>query len=160
MSDAPPHVVFDCNVFAQVLLSPHGPAGRCLDLARNGQIKLFASEYVLDEIQELYLKLPAKAAINQEDTEDLAQQIRGIATMIDNAPHVFTHPIDPDDSAYVNLAVAANATLIVSRDNHLLKLTDPATPWSKEFRERFPNIKVLQPNNYLAERDREHQDIK
>jgi predicted nucleic acid-binding protein len=50
MSDTPQRVVFNCNVYAQAILSPRGVASRCLELARKGTIRLFVSEYVLDEI--------------------------------------------------------------------------------------------------------------
>ena len=76
------------------------------------------------------------------------------ATYVANVPRAFDHPIDPDDSAYVNLAVAVGAKLIVTRDNHLLNLTNPAKPWSADFRKRFPGIRILQPPDYLAEWDR------
>jgi predicted nucleic acid-binding protein len=37
---------------------------------------------------------------------------------IENVPDVYRHPIDEDDSCYVNLAIAAGAKLIVSNDRH------------------------------------------
>ena len=118
-------VVFDCNVFAQALLNQQGPAGRCLELAQARRVELFVSEFVLDEISELHLKLPARAGITAEDTEDLAKAARSFAKVLDPVPAIYAHPIDPDDSAYVNLALAAKAPLIVSRDRHLLGLNDP-----------------------------------
>lgn len=143
-------VVFDCNVFAQALLNPQGPAGRCLELARTGQVKLFVSEFVLEEIGELHLKIPSRAGITAVDTEDLGQVVRSFATVLDPVPAVYRHPIDPDDSAYVDLAIAANAELIVSRDKHLLGLRDPTKSWSKEFRDRFPSLRVVTPDEYLT----------
>ena len=144
-------VVFDCNVFAQALLNPQGPAARCLELVRNGQIELFVSNFVLEEISELHLKLPDRAGITAEDTEDLAQIVRSYAKLLDPVPIIYIHPIDPDDSAYVNLAIAAKAHLIVSRDKHLLGLNDPTKPWSQEFRDRFSDLRVLTPDQYLLQ---------
>ena len=144
-------VVFDCNVFTQELLSPHGPAARCPELAQTRDIALFVSEFVLKEITELYLKLPARAGITADDTEDLALLVRTFATVLDPVPVFFVHPIDPDDSAYVNLAIAAKAELIVSRDKHLLGLNDTSKPWSSEFHARFPSLRVLTPDKLLVE---------
>jgi len=133
------------------MLNPAGPAGRCVELARTGRVKLFVSEFILEEISELHLKLPARAAITAEDTEDLVQVVRSIATVLDPVPAVYIHPIDPDDSPYIDLAIAASAELIVSRDKHLLGLVDTAKPWADEFRTRFSDIRVLTPDQFLAE---------
>jgi putative PIN family toxin of toxin-antitoxin system len=144
-------VVFDCNVFAQAILSPNGPAGQCLLLAQAGQVSLYVSEFVLQEISELHLKLPARAGVLVEDTDDLVQLVRSFAKMVHSVPVVFLHPIDPDDSAYVNLAIASEAELIVSRDRHLLGLIDPTKTWAIEFRMNFPKLRVLTPEQLLTE---------
>jgi putative PIN family toxin of toxin-antitoxin system len=151
-------VVFDCNVFAQAILSPRGPAGQCMSLAQTGQIELFVSEFVLGEISELHLKLPVRTGVTADDTEDLAQLVRTFAKVLDPVPSIFVHPIDPDDSAYVNLAIAANAELIVSRDKHLLGLNDPSKPWTNEFCSRFPALRVLAPDQFLAEHKKKQEE--
>jgi putative PIN family toxin of toxin-antitoxin system len=121
-------VVFDCNVFAQALLNLRGPAGRCVELAQPGHVELFASEFVLEEVSELHLKLPARAGITADDTEELAESVRSFAKIVNAVPAAYLHPVDSDDSEYVNLAIAANADVIVSRDKHLLGLNDPSKP--------------------------------
>jgi hypothetical protein len=32
----------------------------------------------------------------------------------------------------------------------------PGNPWSREFRDRFPDVRVLPPDQYLLERQKEH----
>lgn len=44
--------VFDCNDFFLALISPSGPSGRCVALAQRGQLDLFCSTYIIDELQE------------------------------------------------------------------------------------------------------------
>ena len=68
-------------------------------------------------------------------------------------PQVYQHPVDPDDSHYVNLAVKAEARLIVSRDRHLLMLADPARKEAQDFRQRFPALRILDPVQLLTELD-------
>jgi predicted nucleic acid-binding protein len=53
----------------------------------------------------------------------------------------------------VNLAVAAQANLIVSRDKDLLDLGNPARPESTEFHRRFPTLRILEPVQFLLELD-------
>ena len=152
MTAARRRLVFDCNVFAQALINELCPAGRCFNEAKLGNATLYVSEYVLKEIEELHQKIPARYQVTAEDCEMLLEQISTFAEIINRPDSVYVHPIDPDDSAYVNLAIAAKAELIVSRDKHLLGLNDPGKPWSKEFRDRFPALRVLTPDQYLAER--------
>jgi hypothetical protein len=50
----------------------------------------------------------------------------------------------------VHQSSGANADVIVSRDKHLLKLIDPDTAWAAEFRQQFPGIEVLEPQDFLV----------
>ena len=65
--------------------------------------------------------------------------------MVDQPPGVFTHPEDPDDSLYINVALAAHAALVVSRDADLLRLVDATTVVGRDFVVRFPGLEVLTP---------------
>jgi uncharacterized protein len=152
VSDNPQKVVFDCNIFAQALLNPLGPAGACVDAAIQGRVRLFISDFVLEEIREIPNKpTPRKAGITDEKAERLISLVLELAERIAVPPVLFVHPIDADDSHYVNLALAADARLIVSRDRHLLNLHNPAKPWSAEFRSRFPQLQVIGPEVLLSE---------
>lgn len=152
MSSGPlERVVFDCPIFAQALINPRGPAGACITLAQSGQITLFISEYVLREIRELPQKLKPKLGVTPERVEALIADIAKYAVLISDVPATYTHPIDPDDSPYINLAIAAQARLIASRDAHLLNLMDEARAEGKDFRRRFPDIAVVTPGHLLHE---------
>ena len=65
-----------------------------------------------------------------------------MASLMDEVPHVFEFARDPQDAHYVDLAVAANAKLIVSRDKDLLSLRDATTTDGREFLNRFPMILI------------------
>jgi predicted nucleic acid-binding protein len=57
-------------------------------------------------------------------------------------PEIYRNPFDPDDSHYVNLAVASNARLITSHDGDLLNLMDESRPEGRDFRRRFPDLQI------------------
>jgi predicted nucleic acid-binding protein len=84
--------------------------------------------------------------------ERLIKALLETGTFIETVQEVYHHPIDDDDSCYVNLALTVGAELIVSRDRHLLNLVNPAKTWSDDFRRRFPTFLVLQPEQYLEAR--------
>ena len=151
MSATPPKVVYDCNIFVQALINLHGPAGRCLQFAKDGRVMLFTSPYVLAEIREIHWKTPAKYGITAEQTDELARNLASFATLFTDVPEIYHHPYDPDDSHYVNLALKAEARLIISRDRHLLMLADPARKEGQDFQARFSAIRILDPVQLLGE---------
>jgi predicted nucleic acid-binding protein len=51
----------------------------------------------------------------------------------------------------VDLAIATNSTLIVSRDRHLLNLMDASRSDGKEFKDRFPDLTILTPENLIQQ---------
>jgi uncharacterized protein len=152
VNDKPGKVVFDCNIFAQALLNPLGPAGACVEAAIDGRVTLFISDFVLEELRDIPNKsTPRRAGVTKQKAESLIAILIEIAERIGAPPPVFVHPIDPDDSHYVNLALAAGARLIVSRDRHLLNLNNPAKPWSSEFRRQYPLLQVISAETLLKE---------
>jgi putative PIN family toxin of toxin-antitoxin system len=151
MTAVAPRVVFDCNIFVQALINLNGPAGQCVQKARDGEVALFVSPFVLAEIREIHLKIPAKYGVTVEQTEELAQAVAMFATVLADVPEIYRHPYDPDDSAYVNLALKADAKLIVSRDRHLLMLADGARKEGQEFQARFPSLRIIDPVQFLRE---------
>jgi putative PIN family toxin of toxin-antitoxin system len=146
------HAVFDCNVFAQALLSPQGPAGACMRAGLNGAVVVCLSRFVISEIRNLPNKpMPAQLGMTLDQVDELLDKLRPVAMTVDEPPVVFEHPIDPRDGPYIDLAVAAGAHVITSRDKHLLNLVNPAKPWSADFRARFPWLRVIPPEVFLQE---------
>jgi predicted nucleic acid-binding protein len=70
---------------------------------------------------------------------------------MEDFPLVFSYQRDPDDAHYVNLAIAAQAELIVSRDRDLLDLMDPTKPEAADFQRRFPQVRIVDPVGFLVE---------
>jgi putative PIN family toxin of toxin-antitoxin system len=143
-------VVFDCNIFAQTLITPSGNAGRCVEMVLGGKLSLFWSEYVLAEIRRIpEKKTPHKLGVTSANVEALIARLWPVAQLVDHPVSIYVHPVDPKDSHYVDLAVATNSKLIISRDKHLLGLTNPLKPGAKDFMARFPQLAVLQPEQLL-----------
>ena len=146
-------VVFDCNTFLQALASPGGPAGRCVQLALEGKVEVFVSPVVLDELREVTSrpKVIAKLRLSADRTERFLEAIEVAATMLTGFAELFVYERDPDDAHYINLAVAADAKLIVSRDHDLLDLMDLSRSEGVDFHARFPELMILGPVEFLRE---------
>ena len=143
-------VIYDCNIHLQRLLNPDGPGGACIRLAMAGDVELVISNYILDELRDLSTR-PAlrRAGISEQAVEGHISELSRNCTLVTHVPLIFEHPIDRDDSHYVNLAIATEAKLIVSRDRHLLGLMDVTKPWSADFRQRFAAIRILTAEEFL-----------
>jgi len=130
MSDAPIRVVFDCNTLLQAFASPNGPAGKCVQLAINGDVSLFISSTVLDELRDVTSRprLMAKLALVDKRVAEFVERLSIAATLLADFPEIFRYSRDPDDAHYVNLALAAGAKLVVSRDKDLLDLMTAVAP--------------------------------
>ncbi len=159
-------VVYDCMVFLQGLISESGVAVNCFELFENGIIEMFVSEEVLAEIQDVITrpKLQAKySRLTDERAEKLVEVLRTKATLIKNVPSVFNYARDPKDEKYINLAIAADAEFIISCDTDLLDLMTGFDDDSKEFRQKFRRLKIIQPLEFLKiveERTKERLSVK
>ncbi len=71
------------------------------------------------------------------------------STIAAEPAHVFDLALDKDDEVYIDLAIAANATYLTSRDRDLLDLMNPETENGALFHERFPGLTVLDPVDFL-----------
>lgn len=132
-------VVFDCNTYLQALAAPEGPAGQCVQLAIDAKVNLFISPIVLEELREVTSrpKVTTKLHLVADRVEEFFEAIEIAATVLTGFPEVFSLQRDPDDAHYVNLALAADAKLIVSRDKDLLDLMDSTKPEAAEFQKRI-----------------------
>ena len=146
-----PRVVFDCNLYVQALRSPLGPAGRCIQLALDGKISLFISPTILEELRDVTSrpKVVAKLELVRGRVEDFVEAIESAATILEGFAEPFNYDRDPDDAHYVNVALAAQARLIVSRDKDLLDLMDLRTPSGAEFHRNYPELLILDPVQFL-----------
>jgi putative PIN family toxin of toxin-antitoxin system len=155
----PERAVFDCNVLLQGLISPRGPARRLLDAVNERQLLLFLSAYVIDEFREVASrhKVQRKYHLTDALVEKFCAQLISQATFVDDVPHVFDYPRDPDDAHYIDLAVAAVANLIVSRDQDLLSLKDTSTQSGRDFTARFPAIEILTPPELVRRLEQKRQ---
>lgn len=150
MANEAERVVFDCVVYAQAIINPDGPAGACLEFARNGALSLCISDYLLGEIRELPGKLKPRLQITPEKVEQFILDLVSFSRMVQSVPEVYILDRDPDDSHYINLALAADAKLITSRDRDLLDLMDPSQSAGREFALHFPQLQILTPEQLLT----------
>jgi putative PIN family toxin of toxin-antitoxin system len=148
-----PDVVFDCNVFLQAIVRSAGPAAHALRLVEQGAVALHVSKPILRELR-LTLAYPEIRQRNPQVTDELVDRFitrllfRG--QLHRNVPHVFSFPRDPKDEPYIDLASAVRADYLVTRDKDLLSLATDHSIGAKQFRQRLPGIKIMNPVDFIA----------
>lgn len=69
-----------------------------------------------------------------------------------DVPHTFNYPRDPSDEPYIDLAAAVQADFLVTRDKDLLSLATEHSIEAKQFRQRFPFLRIVSPVEFLVGR--------
>ena len=79
----------------------------------------------------------------------LVSRVLEKATVVEEPPRRFNYARDPKDEKYINVAVEAEASYIVSHDQDLLDLMTGHTDECKDFRRRFRSLKIIEPAEFL-----------
>lgn len=77
------------------------------------------------------------------------RDIDRLARNVEQVSAVLALPRDPKDEPYLNLALSAGASHLVTWDNDLLGLMNQDLPEGRDFRQRFPQLTVLTPVAFL-----------
>ena len=134
--------VFDCMVFLQGAARRESPAGACLLLAELEAVELCLSEEILSEIRDV---------LSDELVQRFVAAIEKRAVVFPEVPRVFDYERDPKDEPYINLAIAAGASYLVSRDNDVLGLAKLSNPDGGRLQGHAPHLQILDPVSFLAE---------
>ena len=104
-------VVLDTNVVVSALLNDEGTEATVLDLALTGELRLFASEAVLEEY-EATLSRP-KFAISSEHVQELMAALRTVAVIVAPGKTLAVSGHKPDNR-FIECADAAQAEFLVT----------------------------------------------
>lgn len=116
-------LVLDTNIVVSGLFWGGVPR-QLLDFGRVGQVTLFTSSVLLDELADVLGRNKFNGLLtSQQITPAFLMQHYGmLANLVKPASVARTVPNDPDDDHVLACAVAAQADYIVSGDQHLLTL--------------------------------------
>jgi putative PIN family toxin of toxin-antitoxin system len=123
-----------------------------LNLAESGLIQICLSREVLAEVEDVLNRPEIRAHfpdLSDEIVGAFLKRLQKLSVLVRRVPKKFSYPRDENDEPYINLAVAADAAFIVSRDRDLLDLMTGHTDKDKEFRQRFRSLRVVEPAEFL-----------
>ena len=133
-----PLVVVDTNVLVSGLFRHPSPARQILHQFRDGEFTLAISPSLLGELVEVVTRPPLRRLIDRETIEELIDNIREDALLIQPTQSVRVVAADPDDDRVFACALAAEAGCIVSGDRAVLAVA------------RWRDIPVVSPRAFLA----------
>jgi putative PIN family toxin of toxin-antitoxin system len=126
-------IVADTNVYISAL-NFGGLPDRVLALARRGRIELFVSKSILIEIEGV---LKRKFRWPPNRIREAIATIREFVNEVAPTDSIAAVEKDESDNRVLECAVAANATIVISGDSHLLDLGS------------FQRIRILSPRTSL-----------
>jgi putative PIN family toxin of toxin-antitoxin system len=149
----PLRAVFDCMTFLQATARPNGPAAECMRLVDGGAIALFVSDDILHEVEDVLSRPMVRRKnplLTDQAVRRLLDRLEQTATRMESVAESISYPRDPKDEPYLNLAIAASAKYLVTRDKDLLDLM-AENPEGSRFQAQFPDLKILDPVAFLRE---------
>ena len=146
--------VYDCVVLLQAAATPTGPAGRCVAAVSAGRVELHVSRVTVRELRDVLHDPRVRRrfpAMTDRTAADFIEKIRWRAVVRRDVPHRIELPRDPRDEPYLDLAVAADADRLVTRDRDLLDLAGGRDPAAAKLRQLALRLRVVTPEGLLVE---------
>ena len=109
--------------------------------------KPLLSEYrAVSRHPEVIKRLPG---LKRRKVELVLRALRYVADVISTTGFRFLFPRDASDAKLIELALAADATHIISLDHDLLALRKGHDESAKRIRQRLPKIEIMTPEEFL-----------
>jgi putative PIN family toxin of toxin-antitoxin system len=140
--------VLDAMIYVQAASNANGPSYAIIRRCAAGDLTVFMSDRTWREISEVLGRFVGRKkglALAPERISRLLAQVGQIVTWLTGVPDAYRYPRDVDDEPYINLAIAADADYLVSRDKDLLDLMDESTVEGADFLVRFPKLRIIDP---------------
>jgi putative PIN family toxin of toxin-antitoxin system len=147
-----PRVVFDCNVFLQAAVSRTGPAFACLELAEAGVFILVVSGEILVEVREVLIRPDVQKkfpGLTSAVVTRFLLRLTQLSEHVSPVPATIKFDRDPKDEPYLNLAKAARASHLVTRDRDMLDIMTDTAADGPSLREALPGLQILDPAAFL-----------
>jgi uncharacterized protein len=118
-------VVLDPGVLVSAVLSRSGAPAGIIDAWRDGEFDLIVSPLLLDELEDVLLRLQFRDYATAEQVRAYVDGLAVEGVAFDDPADRARVTRDPDDDYLFALAVAAGADLLVSGDKDLTSVSDP-----------------------------------
>lgn len=115
-----PKTVIDTNIYISAIFWGGKPR-EIIELGRSGNIWIFTSTEIEDEIDE---KLRLKFNLDADEAEKILLDFSTFTLPVKTTRRIMAVADDPDDDKFIECAISCGADYIVSGDRHLLALKE------------------------------------
>lgn len=130
-------VVIDTNIFVASFLNPAGTPRKIIDIWKDGRIVLCLCAEIIEEYIDVLSRFGLESEKELEELlEVFKKKVHIHFVAIDRQLKLVA--ADPEDDKFVECAMSAQATVVVSGDKHLLDL------------KRHKNISILSPSQFFS----------
>lgn len=145
-------LVLDTNVLLAGLASESSASQKVVDALQKRKAIPLLSPQVLAEYRAVLTHPAIVERFPRLTPKRVAVALARLSYMGDEYPDIrtkFSLPRDPRDEKFVELAIAGNATHLVTLDDDLLSLRDTPSDAAKQLRQRLPNLQIVRPATLL-----------
>jgi len=130
-----PRVVLDTNLLIAAGYSASSASRQIVEACLQGELTAILSPAVRREYEQLL-----RQALRRDDYRKKLQQLLDRAEVVEPSDTPRVVPEDPDDDKLLAAAVAGNADMLISNDQHLLQLGG------------YPGVRIMTPREFVRER--------
>ena len=133
-------VVLDTNVIVSALLSPKGIPAKILSYLEEGRITVATSSHLLDELEHVlkYTKIVKYVHWSEKDIDGFIKHFSAFTEVVQPESRLKVIEKDLEDDRVLECAVAAQASFIITGDQHLLGLQE------------FKGIEIISPTVFVT----------
>ncbi|MEF8716922.1 MAG: putative toxin-antitoxin system toxin component, PIN family [Candidatus Accumulibacter necessarius] len=115
-------LILDTNILVAALITRGTPPDKRYEAWRDGRFTLLTSDLQIEEIRRVTRREGIRFRIHQAEAGRLVNDLRRLATRIENLPTLDVSP-DPYDNFLLAMAQAGQTDLLVAGDKDLLSLS-------------------------------------
>ena len=116
-------LILDTNILVSALITPSGVSERIYRAWRAGRFQLLTCAEQFIELRRVTRYPRVSSYIRPAEAGTLLNELRRLATVVENLPRVHDAVSDPADSFLLGLAIAGRADYLVTGDwSHLMSM--------------------------------------
>lgn len=130
-------VVLDSNIFISFLISHKPPISTILDLWRRGELAVYYSVEILDELKRALEYPKIRKMVSDSDSISLIDAIKILGILVVPSKKIEVCR-DKEDDKYLEVCLESGCGFLISGDEDLLAI--------KEFR----GVKIINPSEFVS----------
>jgi putative PIN family toxin of toxin-antitoxin system len=129
----------------------NSPSGQILRLCDTRKVSFLLSKNVLAEYRRVLTseEILDFHQITPDAVELVLRRLRYVSDYLAQMQARFRFDRDPHDAKFIELAIAGNASHIITHDLDLLSLSSGHSDAAKRFRQRLPGVRIIRAAEFL-----------